>query len=121
MQAGRRICAHVLVLGWAMLGATSVLADSFRCGTYIIGEGMAGDEVREKCGAPDLVRIREEPVRSRLANGATTQVGVTTTEFWFYGRRPSEFVVQVAVRDSIAVEIELLSIRTIEELPPESP
>jgi Protein of unknown function (DUF2845) len=119
MESGRRLLAAFLVPGGLALLAPCALADSFRCDRYIIREGMAASEVREKCGAPDLIRKREEPVFSRLENGSTARVGTTVTDFWFYGRGPNEFVVQVAVRESIAEEITLLTTRDIEALPDE--
>ena len=91
-------------------------ADSFRCGAYVVHDGMPSAEIREKCGEPDLVRVSEEPVFSRLENGTTVQTGVTTTHYWFYARGPNQFVARVTVRDSVAREIELLNVRDIASL-----
>ena len=95
------------------------LADAFRCGSQTVQEGMTSEAIRERCGEPDLIRTSEEPVFSRLENGAMVQVGVAVTDFWYYDRGPAQFVVQLAVRDSIAEEIEILTIRDIESLPKE--
>ena len=116
---GRPLSLQLLALSCLSLGPESVLADSFRCNRSIVREGMSVDEIREKCGAPDLVRTRKEPVMSRLVNGRMVRVGVSATHFWFYDRGPNEFVVQIAVRESVAQEITLLSIRNIDALPDE--
>ena len=78
------------------------MADSFRCGAYIVRDGMPSTEIRGKGGEPDLVRVSEEPVLSRLENGTAVQTGATTTYYWFYERGPNQFLARVTVRDSVA-------------------
>jgi hypothetical protein len=115
MRMKRRFLA-MLVLVLLAIGSSSVMADSFRCGTYIIREGMPSAEIKEKCGDPDLVKTSTEPIFSRLKNGATVQTGVTTTDYWFYDRGPNQFVARVTIRESQAEEIEVLDVRNIESL-----
>jgi hypothetical protein len=91
-------------------------ADAFRCGSFIIREGMPAAEIREKCGAADLARSEEQPVYARLQNGGTVQVGTEKTDFWYYDRGPNQYVARIAIRDELAEEIELLAVRSIEDL-----
>ena len=99
-----------------MVAAPESRADAFRCGVNIIREGMRSSEIQEKCGEPDLVKIEEEPVFARLENGTNVQVGVTTTRFWYYDRGPNRFIARLAIRDSLAEEIDLLEVRDIDSL-----
>ena len=98
-----------------MLALTSpiVMADSFRCGAYIVREGMRSAEIAEKCGEPDRVRTHEEPVYTRMQDGTTVQTGVATTQYWYYDRGPNQFVARIAVRESLADEVELLNVRDL--------
>lgn len=80
---------------------------------------MSSDEIEERCGKPDLTRTVEEPIRARLNSGASVQVGVATTHYWYYDRGPTQFVARLTVRESIAEEIEIMNIRDIESLPSE--
>lgn len=106
----------VVVAAWA----PGVRAQGFRCNGNLIREGMKTSEIREKCRAPDLVRRQEEPVYSRLESGAMVQTGVEVTEYWFFERGPNEYVVRITVRDAVAREIELLTVRDLESLTAEA-
>jgi hypothetical protein len=101
---------------WLAMTSTTAWADSFRCGTTLIQEGMSSAEILDRCGDPDLVKVSEEPIFTRLENGLSVQVGVTTTHYWYYGRDQGQFVARVALRESIADEIELLTVRDIESV-----
>jgi hypothetical protein len=71
------------------MASTPARADSFRCGTALIQEGMSSAEIL---------------------------VGITTTHYWYYERAQGQFVARVALREAIAKEIELLSVRDIESV-----
>jgi len=109
------LTAGVAVVAWA----PGVEAQVFRCNGNLIREGMTAAEIREKCRAPDLVRRKEEPVYARLASGATVRTGVEVTEFWFFERGPTEYVIRITMRESAAEKVELLTVRDLESLPEE--
>ena len=95
------------------------MADAFYCGPDTIHEGMPSAEIEQKCGRPDRVKVTEEPVFAKLANGATVQTGVETTYVWYFDRGPNQFVAEVTVRDETAKRIRLLNTRNIDDLPDE--
>jgi len=102
-----RSLVYVMPIGLAM-ASSSVLADSFRCGTYLIREGMPAPEVMEKCGAPTSREVVEEPVMARRANGSAFQVGVTTIEYWTYNLGARVFPARLTIEEGVATKIELL-------------
>ena len=104
----------LLALPW--LAAGPVRADAFRCGSSIVREGLTAMEIEDRCGKADLIRTREEPVYSRLENGASVQVGTSTTHFWFYERGPNQYVAKITIRDSLAEKIDLLEVTALEDL-----
>jgi hypothetical protein len=104
--------AKLIVLGSAIglsFASSPLLADSFRCGTALIREGMPASEIRKKCGDPNSVETVTEPVIARRPDGSTFQTGVTTKDYWGYDRGPRRFPARVTIEDGVAVEIELLS------------
>lgn len=99
-----------------LLPASEVRADSFRCGSAIAREGLTAQEIEERCGKADLVRVKEEPVYTRLENGASVQVGTLTTQVWYYDRGPNQYVAKITIRDALAEKIELLEVTDIESI-----
>jgi hypothetical protein len=91
-----------------VLGASSASAQSFRCSTQIIREGMTAVEIEHLCGAPDARRVVEEPVMARNRNGSSYQVGVTTVEYWTYDRGPGRFPYELTIEGGTAKKIEML-------------
>jgi Protein of unknown function (DUF2845) len=91
------------------LSCGDVLADSFRCGTYVIREGLPLAEIVAKCGQPESVETVEEPIMARQPDGSLLQVGTTTREYWTYDRGSGKFPARLTVKGQIATEIELLS------------
>jgi Protein of unknown function (DUF2845) len=92
-----------------LLVSPCLLADSFRCGTNLIREGMPAAEVMEKCGGPDSVEAVSEPIMARRPNGSTYQVGIATTEYWTYDRGSGRFPARLTIKEGAVSEIELLS------------
>jgi hypothetical protein len=92
-------------------GLSPALAESFRCGSYIISEGMRASEVVQKCGEPQHRETVEAPVMARGANGAAFQVGTTTTEYWTYDFGPRMFPAYLTIQEGQTKKIELLSRR----------
>ena len=106
----------LLSLGSSLLVSNAAKADAFRCGSSIVQEGMTAAQIEQRCGKADLVRTTEEPVYARLDNGATVQVDVLTTDYWYYDRGPNQYVVKITIRDALAEKIELLAILSIDDL-----
>jgi hypothetical protein len=102
-----------MLLGFACaLGAsvfTVASAETFRCGNFLIREGMAATEIAEKCGEPTQREVLEEPIMATRPNGTTFQVGVTSTEIWIYDRGPGSFPARLTIDEGIARTIELLT------------
>jgi hypothetical protein len=99
-----------------LASAETALADAFYCGTSTVRDGMSAAAILERCGQPDRLETVEEPVFTRLDNGATVQTGTDTREIWYYDRGPNQFVARIVIRDSIAAEVELLQVRGIDSL-----
>lgn len=89
--------------------APAALADSFRCGNYLVREGMAAAEIREKCGEPTTVETIVEPVMARRSNGTLYQTGEAVTEYWLYERGSGRFPARLTISEGRATAIELLS------------
>jgi hypothetical protein len=87
------------------------LADSFRCGNYLVTEGMTAAAIEERCGKPQRVEHVEEPIRARRANGSSYRVGTAVHEFWTYERAPGQFPARVRIEDGKAKKIELITER----------
>ncbi len=107
-----RLCSGVVT--WAALMGLALfpsllLADSFRCGTYLIREGILAADVIARCGEPTSVSSVTEPVLARRSDGTTYQVGTTTKEFWIYDRGSRLFPVRLTIEKGVAEIIELLS------------
>ena len=101
----------------ALLGGPGrAIADTVRCGSGVIQEGMPASEIQLKCGNPDVVKTRREPIMARRPNGTTFQSGTTSRDFWYYDRGPDQFVMRVTVEDSVAIEVKLLEVRAIDTL-----
>jgi len=88
----------------------------FRCCSSIVREGMSSEDIEKRCGEADLVRVTEEPVYTRLDNGASVQVGTLITHFWYYDRGPNQYVARITIRESLAEKIDLLEVTDIESL-----
>jgi hypothetical protein len=94
-------------LAGGLLTLSGAAAESFRCGTNLIREGMTAAEIEAKCGAPDAREVVEEPILARNARGGTFQVGVTTIERWTYDRGAGRFEAHLTIEDGVAKTIEL--------------
>jgi len=105
----RSNCAVASLAALAALSATSASADSFRCGAYVINEGMPTAELVAKCGEPQAKAVVEEPIMARRTNGTIYQAGVARIEHWTYERGPRELRVRVTVEKGEASRIEFLT------------
>jgi hypothetical protein len=86
----------------------SVMAESFRCGTSLITEGMAVSEIESKCGPPASIETKTEEVYGQRPDGTTFFAGTEVTEYWTYDFGPSRFPMLVTVKDARADKIETL-------------
>lgn len=97
----------------AALLAGPVAADSFRCGTRLVTDGDAADEVRALCGEPTSVTrtgILRRPVDWRFGrpyylSGDLAEVAV---EYWTYNLGPNKLMRRLRLEDGIVTDIETL-------------
>lgn len=101
----------VVALLAAAAPARVALADTFRCGNYIIAEGLTAAEIESRCGKPQHVERIEEPVLARRANGSTYRVGTAVHETWTYERESGQFPARIRIEDGKAKKIELVTRR----------
>jgi hypothetical protein len=62
----------------------AALADSMRCGQWVVNETSSSAEILEKCGEPQQKDVTKEDVYAKNTIGGTHKVGVTVTERWRY-------------------------------------
>jgi hypothetical protein len=81
----------ISLLALAAWTAPPAHADTLRCGSVLIEQGVTQDYVLEKCGEPDSRTISGVPIRARRLNGTTYVVGTTSQEIWVYKRNSGQF------------------------------
>jgi hypothetical protein len=75
------------------------LADSMRCGQWVVNEATAATELLQKCGAPQKKDVSTEDVITRNPAGFTRKTGVQVTERWYYQRSSAMLPMLVTVVD----------------------
>jgi hypothetical protein len=75
------------------------LADSMRCGQYVVNEETIPAELLQKCGEPQKKDISTEDVISRNPAGFTRKIGTQVTERWYYQRSSATLPMVVTVVD----------------------
>jgi hypothetical protein len=100
-----------ILLAAAALLPAAARADTFRCGQYVISEGLRASVIEGRCGKPQSVERQSEPVMARRANGGTYQVGTATREIWVYTRSPGQFPARLTIEGGVAKKIELVTER----------
>ena len=104
--------ATLLVLGF--LACSPAFADTFRCGTKLIGEGDSRAEVAAKCGEPtDVVEQRSVFRRPVIwGYGRPMYVGEdfieVPVEIWLYNLGPNKLMRRLRFEGGYVVEIETL-------------
>jgi Protein of unknown function (DUF2845) len=83
-----------------------VHAETLRCGSSLIQEGMSQSYVVEKCGAPDSKMESTEPVYARRPDGFTYKVGEATQEIWRYKRGSGQFPAVMTFQDGKLKKLE---------------
>jgi hypothetical protein len=104
--------AALLVLGF--LACLPALADTFRCGTKLVGDGDSRAEVASKCGEPtDIVEhgsVFRRPVV--WGYGRPMYVGEDAVEIpvevWLYNLGPNKLMRRLRFEGGYVVEIETL-------------
>src|SRR5688572_3377721 len=67
--------------------ASTVRAESFRCGKWVVTPDISVTELRKRCGAPKSMEARSEDVFARNAHGTGSyKVGESIIEVWVYAR-----------------------------------
>ena len=101
--------AAAFIAGLVLLaGSVRAQPDAFWCGTRLIRERMAAEEVIKRCGNPDATRVVEEPIYATNPSGHRIKVGVHLTEYWTFSRGTRQFPARLTVRDGVVEEIELV-------------
>ncbi len=99
----RTLAAAVTVF----LGLTSAaLAESMRCGKWVVSETSSAAEILEKCGEPQQKDISHEDAYARNALGYNVKSGVTVTERWRYQASNRVLPMLVTIVDGKVVGIE---------------
>lgn len=111
MKCGAAIVLLVLL---GFLFAAPASANTMRCGTKIISEGITRSEVAAKCGEPDEVITMRSVFRRPVmwTNGRPYFIGENYIEIpvesWIYNLGPNKLMRKVVFEAGYVVEIETL-------------
>jgi len=103
-----------LFLAVLLMGAAGVAqADSFQCGTAVVGSGDTRDQVSAKCGNPANIERGTAFVPSvAWVNGVPVSAGNTLievpVELWLYNFGPTKLMRRVRFESGRVVAIEIL-------------
>jgi hypothetical protein len=107
--------AAIVILGLvSFLAGSSAFANTMRCGTKVIGEGLTRSEVAAKCGEPDEVITLRSVFRRPVVwtNGRPFFVGENYIEIpvesWIYNLGPNKLMRRVVFEAGYVVDIETL-------------
>lgn len=104
--------AAIFVL--SCMTATPALANTMRCGTHIIADGLSRSEVAAKCGEPDEVVTQRSVFRRPViwTNGRPYFIGENYIEIpvesWIYNFGPNKLMRKVVFEGGMVVEIQTL-------------
>ena len=104
--------AAILVLGF--LACSPAFADTFRCGTKLVGEGASRSEVAAKCGEPTDVTTAKSVFRRPVVwnYGRPFYVGEDfveiPVEIWVYNLGPNKLMRRLRFEGGFVTEIETL-------------
>lgn len=104
---------RLLLLLFLMMAGGAVQADSFQCGTALVGTGDTRPQVAAKCGNPSDIQRTTEFVQSMAwVNGVPVSAGNTLievpVEVWLYNFGPSQLMRRVRFESGRVVLIEVL-------------
>jgi hypothetical protein len=84
----------------------AAIAESMRCGKWVVSETASSAEILEKCGEPQEKDVSHEDVYARNTLGNTNKVGVKVTERWRYQASNRQLPMLVTIVDGKVVSIE---------------
>ena len=96
-------CCFALLL---VSGVGTAVAESMRCGKWVVSESVALAELVEKCGEPQDKNSTTEDVLARNANGTTRKIGTRTVEHWTYQPGPGALPMTVVIIDGKVTRME---------------
>jgi hypothetical protein len=95
-----------LALMFCMLIPTAGLAETFRCGKWVITPDVSLAELTEKCGEPSARESKIEDIKVRNQFGLMVKTGETVTETWIFDRGPRAAAMLVTIIDGRIKSIE---------------
>jgi hypothetical protein len=84
----------------------AALADSMRCGKWVVSETMTTDEILQKCGQPQSKEVSKQDVFAKNPAGYTNKRGEQVIERWYYKHSSGSLPMMVKVVDGKVVSIE---------------
>src|SRR5688500_7531888 len=91
---------------FCMLVAPPALAETFRCGKWVVTPDISVAELTEKCGAPIAREGKVEDIKVRNQFGLMVKTGETVTETWIFDRGPRAAAMVVTIIDGRIKSIE---------------
>lgn len=95
-----------LALLLALGSPWTAMAESMRCGKWVVSEAATPAEVLDKCGPPQQRETTTEDTFARNPAGFRTKTGISTTERWYYDRGSRAFRMMVIIVDGDLRHIE---------------
>jgi hypothetical protein len=91
---------RLILISAALLISGSAVADSMRCGKYIVNESATVDELLKKCGEPQSRDVSKEEQFAVNPSGARYKTGgFTIRERWIYKPSPGTLAMAVSIVD----------------------
>ena len=84
----------------------TAVAESMRCGQWVVSEGSTPAEILEKCGPPQQQDKAVEDTFGKNPAGFRMKTGTSTTERWYYQRGSRSFRMVVTIVDGEVRHIE---------------
>jgi hypothetical protein len=112
----------ILALGLMLAAASPAYA--FRCGRYVIDEGVTRSEVAAKCGDPTEIDRRSAILRQPTVwiRGRPYATGDSLieipVEIWIYNLGPNKLMRKLRFEDGVLVDIDTLGYGYYENSPP---
>lgn len=88
-----------LVLIVSLLIPAYSVADSMRCGKWVVNEESSVAEIAQKCGEPQEKEVTEQDVLARNSAGYSRKLGVQIIERWYYQPTPGTLKMLVTIVD----------------------
>ncbi len=96
----------VAITSIALMGPSTLLADTFRCGNKLVTQDSTLSDIVAKCGAPTHKEVNDVQPSARTVNGTMQRLPAVRTEVWTYNRGPNAFGMKVTVVDGKVTKIE---------------